>query len=93
MGAVLSPEFIVQFGLPSEKILQAALDLRADLIFMGLRRADHVATDSQMPWTTAHDVACHAGCPVLTVRTGGEGATCSPQALKVFRGVTGIIVP
>jgi hypothetical protein len=32
-------EFVVQFGIPSEKILQVALDRRVDLIVLGLRRA------------------------------------------------------
>lgn len=65
----LPPEFIVHSGLPSEKILHVALDLRADLIFMGLRRSNHGATTSHMPWATAYEVVCGAGCPVLTMRT------------------------
>jgi len=65
----LPPEFIVRFGLPSEKILLEALELKADLIFMGLRRSSHIPGASHTPWTTAYDVACCAGCPVLTVRT------------------------
>jgi nucleotide-binding universal stress UspA family protein len=65
----LPPEFIVHFGLPSERILQVALELKADLIFLGLRRSTHIATASRMPWATAYEVVCYAGCPVLTVRT------------------------
>jgi len=63
------PDFNVQFGLPSVKILQVALELKFDLIFMGLRHSSHVATASHMPWATAYDVVCNAGCPVLTVRS------------------------
>ncbi len=66
---LLPPEFIVHFGLPSEKILQVALDLKADLIFLGLRHSAHASTSPHMPWATAYEVVCAAGCPVLTVRT------------------------
>jgi nucleotide-binding universal stress UspA family protein len=65
----LPPEFIVQFGLPSERILQVALETKADLIFMGLRPSAHIAIASHMPWATAYEVVCGAGCPVLTVRS------------------------
>jgi nucleotide-binding universal stress UspA family protein len=64
----LEPDFIVQFGLPSEKILQVALELKVDLIFLGLRRSSHIAAASHMPWATAYEVVCGARCPVLTVR-------------------------
>jgi nucleotide-binding universal stress UspA family protein len=64
----LPPEFVVHFGLPSEKILQVALEHKAELIIMGLRRSTHIATASRMPWATAYEVVCNAGCPVLTVR-------------------------
>jgi nucleotide-binding universal stress UspA family protein len=65
----LPPEFFVHFGLPSERILQLASELKADLIFMGLRRSTHIASASHLPWATAYDVVCCAGCPVLTVRS------------------------
>jgi nucleotide-binding universal stress UspA family protein len=64
----IESEFVVQFGIPSEKILQVALDKRVDLIIMGLRRASLSATISHMPWATAYEIVCRAGCPVLTVR-------------------------
>jgi nucleotide-binding universal stress UspA family protein len=61
-------EFVVQFGTPSEKILQVALDRRVDLIILGLRRSSLIGAVSHMPWATAHEIVCGAGCPVLTVR-------------------------
>jgi nucleotide-binding universal stress UspA family protein len=61
-------EIAVQFGIPSEKILQIALNRGADLIILGLRRPSLVSTVSHMPWATAYEVVCGAGCPVLTVR-------------------------
>ena len=61
-------EFAVRFGIPSEKILEIALNREADLIILGLRRPSLVGTVSHTPWTTAYEVVCGAGCPVLTVR-------------------------
>ncbi|HUI41467.1 MAG TPA: universal stress protein [Terriglobia bacterium] len=64
----LKPEFLVEFGLPGEKILQAAATLKVDAIIMGLHRSTHIGTASHLPWATAYEVVCGAGCPVLTVR-------------------------
>ena len=60
--------FVVQFGIPSEKILQVALDKRVELIILGLHRASLAGTISHRPWATAFEIVCGAGCPVLTVR-------------------------
>ncbi len=65
---VAKPEFLVEFGSPSEKILQAADTLKADAIILGLHRSTHIDTKSHMPWATAYDVVCGASCSVLTVR-------------------------
>ena len=65
------PEFCVEFesaSSVSEKILEAAGRLRVDLIIMGLHRSIYIGTASHMPRTTAYEVVCRAGCPVLTVR-------------------------
>jgi len=64
----LKPEFLVEFGSPSEKILQAANTLKADAIILGLHRSTYIDTKSHMPWATAYEVVCGAGCSVLTVR-------------------------
>jgi nucleotide-binding universal stress UspA family protein len=61
-------EFMVKFGMPSEQILQAAFHLKAEIIIMGLNRSAHIDTASHMPWATAYEVVCGAGCPVLTMR-------------------------
>ncbi len=65
---VFKPEFLVEFGSPSEKILQAADTVKADAIILGLHRSTHIDTKSHMPWATAYEVVCGAGCSVLTVR-------------------------
>ena len=62
------PEFVVQFGIPSEQILLASHALEADLIFLGLNRSAHIGTASHMPWAVAYKVVCGAHCPVLTIR-------------------------
>lgn len=64
----IKPEFVVEFGSPSETILQTADNLKADTIILGLHRSTHVGTASHMPWATAYDVVCGACCSVLTVR-------------------------
>jgi nucleotide-binding universal stress UspA family protein len=60
--------FVVRFGIPSEKILQVALEKKVDLIVLGLRRASLAGAISHVPWATAYEIVCGAGCPVLTVR-------------------------
>lgn len=65
---IIEPEFMVQFGLPTEKILDAALKLKVELIIMGLHASTRISTISHMPWATAYEVVSGAGCPVLTIR-------------------------
>jgi hypothetical protein len=64
----VEPELVVEFGIASEKILQAADLFCADAIIMGLHQSSHIATASHMPWATACEVVCGAACPVLTIR-------------------------
>ena len=65
--APLETEYIVQCGVPSEKLLQVALNRQADLIILGLRPSPHLGI-SRVPGATAYEVVCGAGCPVLTIR-------------------------
>ncbi len=65
------PEFVVEYcsaGPISETILETAEQLKVDLIIMGLRRSRHVEAASHVPWATAYEVVCGAGCPVVTAR-------------------------
>jgi len=69
-GVDLRPELYADFksGRPvSEKILETAERLGADLIIMGMHYSAHTEVLSHLNWTTAYDVVCHAGTPVLTV--------------------------
>lgn len=67
-GLQPSPRFSVEAGEPTNKILQVADDLGADLIVLGARMPRDVRTASHMPWATAARVIAGAACPVLTVR-------------------------
>ena len=63
------PEPTVRFGNPAERILEAAHELEADLIVLGVRgAARHLRVATHLERTTAHKVVAHAPCPVLTVR-------------------------
>jgi nucleotide-binding universal stress UspA family protein len=68
----VEPEYVVEFGSPSEEILRVAENLQADAIIMGLHRSIHIDMASHNLWATAHEVICGATCPVLTVRSAGE---------------------
>jgi nucleotide-binding universal stress UspA family protein len=63
------PEATVRFGNPAERILEAAEELEADLIVLGVRdAAGHMGAATHLERTTAHKAVAHAPCPVLTVR-------------------------
>ncbi|HTP67947.1 MAG TPA: universal stress protein [Dongiaceae bacterium] len=64
----IDTELVSRFGIPSEKILEVALEKKVDLIILGLRRASLIGAISHMLWATAHEIVCGAGCPILTVR-------------------------
>ncbi len=66
----LRPELYVEFESErpvSEKILETADKLRADLIIMGLHNSAHAGVISHLDLATTYDVVCQAGSPVLTV--------------------------
>jgi nucleotide-binding universal stress UspA family protein len=63
------PEATVRFGNPAERILEAATELEADLIVLGVRdAAGHLGAATHLERSTAHKVVAHSPCPVLTVR-------------------------
>ncbi len=71
-GLSREPQSIVVTGEPAEKILELARDLDAGLIVMGARHQGSARLMAHLPWACAHQVVCHAGCPVLTVRAGPQ---------------------
>jgi nucleotide-binding universal stress UspA family protein len=73
-GLDLRPEVYVEFesgGPVSEKILETAEKLEADLIIMGLHESAYTGIISHLDLATTYEVVCNANSPVLTV-------TCSP---------------
>jgi nucleotide-binding universal stress UspA family protein len=69
-GLDTKPQLCAEFesGRPaSEKILETADKLRADLIIMGLHDSAHTGIISHLDLATTYDVVCQAGSPVLTV--------------------------
>ena len=62
------PEFLVDFDFAPDAIVRTAVVSDADLIVMGVNQAASARASAHMPWATAHEVVCHAKCPVLTVR-------------------------
>ncbi len=60
------PRYMVEQGIPAEKILEAADKQRADLIVLGAQPATWL--DTHLNAGTVHKVVSEAKCPVLTVR-------------------------
>lgn len=60
------PEFVVESGDPTDRILKVAADCQADLIVLGIRRSANFP--GHLPPATAYKVVCQSRCPVLTVR-------------------------
>lgn len=61
------PKTLLDFGIPSERILSVANEYRPDLIVLGVRQPEGFAR--RVRWATAYDVVSNARCPVLTVRS------------------------
>jgi len=61
----------VEFGTAVERILAVAQEERPDLIVLGVRQPEGFSR--RLRWATAYGVVSNASCPVLTVRTSGNG--------------------
>ena len=69
-GLDLRPEVYVEFESESpvsEKILETAEKLEADLIIMGLHESAYTGIISRLDLATTYEVVCNANSPVLTV--------------------------
>jgi nucleotide-binding universal stress UspA family protein len=62
------PVCVIKYGLPSAQILEAAGQMRTELIVLGARHPEPARINSHLPWATAARVIAEARCPVLTVR-------------------------
>lgn len=61
------PEFVVEFGEVTEKILEAAARWKTNLIVLGLHQVKETSS-AEAAWAKAYEIVCSASCPVLTVR-------------------------
>ena len=61
------PNLIARIGITPDTILKIAGEITADLIVMGVRPTHALTLATHVPWPVAHQVVCHAKCPVLTV--------------------------
>jgi nucleotide-binding universal stress UspA family protein len=64
-----APHFVVEQGVPADKILEVARRANADLIVLGVHKPEGVpGASTHLPIATVHHIVAHAECPVLTVR-------------------------
>ena len=76
-GLDVRPEFYVEFESErpvSERILETAEKLGADLIIMGLHDSAYAGVISHLDLATTYDVVCQASSPVLTLHVS-QGMT------------------
>jgi len=62
------PTFLIEFDFVPDTIAKVAGQSNADLIVMGVNQSAWTRVSTHLPWAIAHEVVCHAKCPVLTVR-------------------------
>jgi nucleotide-binding universal stress UspA family protein len=63
----MPPTIIARIGTTTDTILRTASESNADLIVMGVHSTHALTAATHIPWTVAHQIVCHATCPVLTV--------------------------
>jgi nucleotide-binding universal stress UspA family protein len=68
-GLRYRPDFVAEYGTPSEVILQSAGEYEADLVILGARpAANKLAVATHFGGSVAHKIVVGATCPVLTIR-------------------------
>jgi nucleotide-binding universal stress UspA family protein len=66
--SLCKPQYIVEEGVPAEKILEIADGIHADVIVLGVREPAGIpGTATHLPIAVAHKVISRAKCPVLAV--------------------------
>lgn len=68
VNLVSPPDFFVEFGSATEKILSTASTWKANLIVLGLRHVDN-GSRNQITWAKAYEIVCRSVCPVITIRS------------------------
>jgi nucleotide-binding universal stress UspA family protein len=62
-----APHFLVEMGVPTDKILEVAHRIHADLIVLGAHTTEGVpGAATHLTIATVHPVVAHAACQVLT---------------------------
>ena len=64
----LRPEFLIEFGSVTEKVLEAASRWKADLIVLGVHSVEIAAPNAETTMEKAASIVRRASCPVLTTR-------------------------
>jgi len=68
-GLLCRPTAFIKYGPAAKAILEAERERGAELIVLGVKRADRFpAASTHSPWPKAHRIVAHAHCPVLTIR-------------------------
>jgi nucleotide-binding universal stress UspA family protein len=62
------PQAEVRYGDAAEQIVSMASGWRANLVVLGVRRANHPAMQPHLPGSVSSRVIAEAQCPVLTVK-------------------------
>jgi nucleotide-binding universal stress UspA family protein len=70
----LHPEFLIEFGSVSEKVLEAASRWKADLVVLGVHGVEKEAPNAETTMAKASEIVRRASCPVLTTRLLHENA-------------------
>jgi nucleotide-binding universal stress UspA family protein len=68
----VEPEFLVAFGMPEERILQAAKQRDIQLVVVGVPGTTHPSLSSHLPGPLAWNLASHSLCPVLAIRSAAQ---------------------
>jgi nucleotide-binding universal stress UspA family protein len=69
----VEPEFLVAFGMPEERILQAAKQREIQLIVVGVPGSTHPGLSSHSARAAGLEPGiAHSLCPVLAIRSGAQ---------------------
>ncbi|HXZ79620.1 MAG TPA: universal stress protein [Terriglobales bacterium] len=61
-------KFMVEFGVPTAEILNAAEKHQPNLMVIGANSVVSARASAHLSWAVSHELICHAKCPVLTIR-------------------------
>lgn len=68
----VTPEFLVEFGPTEAMTLETARKRRVQMLVLGVPGTSYPDWSAHLPGPFAYNIACHAPCPVLTLRGDAE---------------------